>query len=172
MANSIYTSEIRYGLQLCGKVRSQQADTTGKIIKELQKTQNKMLRFLDKTKISDKIKTGVILDKFNMLSVNQLNSQIKLTETWKAVKNAKSSLNNLNKKKAEVNRSSRSATNGDLIEEGLSVIAVNTFQNDASRSWNRAPVSIKSCRSQYMAKKEIKKFCEETSYIAHSRIII
>ena len=76
MANSIYTSKIRYGLQLCGKVRSQPEDTTVKLMKELQKTQIKMLRFLNKTKISDKIKTELILDKFNMLSVNQLNAQI------------------------------------------------------------------------------------------------
>ena len=93
-----------------------------------------------------------------MLSVNQRNAQIKLTETWKAVNDVKSSLNNLKKKKFEAIRTSRSVTNGDLIEEGSSIIALNTYQNDASRIWNKAPISIKSCLSLYKAKKEIKKF--------------
>ena len=165
VANSIYTSKIRYGLQLCGKVRSQPEDTTVKVMKELQKTQNKMLRFLNKTKISDKIKTELILDKFNMLSVNQLNTQIKLTETWKAVNDVKSSLNNLKKKKFEADRTSRSVTNGDLLEEGSTIIALNTYQNDATRIWNKAPISIKSSLSLYLAKKEIKKFFKNTTYL-------
>ena len=93
-----------------------------------------------------------------MLSVNQRNAQIKLTETWKAVNDVKSSLNNLKRKKFEAYRTSRSVTNGDLLEEGSTIIALNTYQNDATRIWNKAPISIKSSLSLYLAKKEIKKF--------------
>ena len=51
----------------------------------LQKSQNKLLRFLYKSRISDKIITKSMLEKHNMLSVNQINAQIKITELWKVV---------------------------------------------------------------------------------------
>ena len=68
-----------------------------------------------------------------MLLVNQLNADIKLTETWKALNDNKSLLNNLRRKSAEANRPSRSTANGDLIEEGSSNIALCTYQNDSTR---------------------------------------
>ena len=46
--------------------------------------QNKVLRLLNGAKISDKINTKVLLGNLNMLSVNQMNAQIKITEGWKA----------------------------------------------------------------------------------------
>ena len=45
-------------------------------MKELQLTQNRLLRALNNSKIKDK---------FNLLSVNQLAARIKLLEVWKAV---------------------------------------------------------------------------------------
>jgi hypothetical protein len=50
----------------------------------LQKAHNKMLRTLCKLRIKDKISIESMLSNQNMLSVNQLNAQIKLTEMWKA----------------------------------------------------------------------------------------
>jgi hypothetical protein len=47
--------------------------------------QNKLVRIVNKCKISDKIDTKIILDKINMLSINQLNAQIKLTECERAI---------------------------------------------------------------------------------------
>ena len=38
---------------------------------------------MDGTRISDKRSIKKMLDKFNMLSVNQIAAQIKLTEMWK-----------------------------------------------------------------------------------------
>ena len=111
---------------------------------KLQKTQNKLLRFLNRKKISDKIHTKTLLKNVNMLSVNQTNAQIKLTEVWKALNGKSSSLNNLKMKTLTSNRITRSITNGELMEEGSSNKALNTYQNDASRLWNRAPISIKS----------------------------
>ena len=52
---------------------------------QLQKSQNKLLRFLNNSRISDKISTKFMLEKHNMLAVNQINAQIKLTEMWKAL---------------------------------------------------------------------------------------
>ena len=48
---------------------------------------NKMVRLLNKVKLSDKQSTISLFKKVNMLSVNQINAQIKLTEIWKAVNN-------------------------------------------------------------------------------------
>ena len=158
VANSIYTSKFRYGLQLCAKVRCQEEDSTNKYMKELQKNQNKLLRFLNRKKISDKINTKTLLRNVNMLSVNQTNAQIKLTEVWKALNGKSSSLNDLKMKSLISNRTTRSITNGELLEEGSSKKALNTYQNDASRLWNRAPISIKICGSLSPAKKAIKEF--------------
>ena len=93
-----------------------------------------------------------------MLSVNQTNAQIKLTEVWKALNGKSSSLNNLKIKTLTSNRTTLSTTNGELIEEDSSNKALKTYQNDASRLWNRAPISIKSCGSLSLAKKAIKEF--------------
>ena len=91
------------------------------LMKELQKTQNKMLRFLNKTRVADKINTGSILNKFNMVSVNQLNAQIKLCETWKALKKKSDNNNEIGALRithVEGRRERRSAYNGNLLEPG------------------------------------------------------
>ena len=46
-----------------------------------------MARFLNNSKMSDKIDARIILTNQELPSVNQLNAQIKLTEEWKAIKN-------------------------------------------------------------------------------------
>ena len=118
-----------------------------------------MFRFLNKTRISDKIRTTVIMENLNLLSINQLNDQIKLTETWKALNNDKvNPINSLKITQKVGQRNSRSATNGNLVEPGTSCLAKQTFINDSARVWNRAPQSIRICSSLYSAKKEIKKF--------------
>ena len=127
-------------------------------MKDLQKTQNKALRFLNKTRIKDKISTKSILEKMNMLSVNQLNAQIKLTETWKLMNNKKSSLKNLVIKSFDSERVMRSVSKGELIEEGSSILSKNTFQNDSARLWNKSTNNIKESESIYSAKKLIKVF--------------
>jgi hypothetical protein len=133
VADSIYTSKIRYGLQLCSKVRWSDSETRDGVMEQLQKTQNKLFRFLNKTKISDKIRTSEIMEKLNLLSINQINAQIKLMETWKALNNDKDnqikSLKIINKKEE---RNSRSASNGNLVEQGNSKLAKQTFINDSA----------------------------------------
>ncbi len=47
-----------------------------------QRLQNKMLRILDGALVSDRKSTKTLSE--NMLSVNQIAAQIKLTEMWKA----------------------------------------------------------------------------------------
>jgi hypothetical protein len=50
----------------------------------VQRLQNKMLRILDAALVSERKSTKTLLDYQNMLSVNQIAAQIKLTEMWKA----------------------------------------------------------------------------------------
>ena len=71
------------GLQLLGKVRLTETDETQAWLKSIQLAQNKMTRFLNGTLVKDKISTKSIVKSLNMLSVNQMNAQIKLTEAWK-----------------------------------------------------------------------------------------
>ena len=84
LANSLYTSKLRYGLSMFGKIWWTNEDSTTKELKDLQLNQNKMLRYLNKSKVYDRIGTETILSKQNMLSVNQLNAQIQLGDMWKA----------------------------------------------------------------------------------------
>ena len=51
IADSIYNSKVRYGLQLCGKVRENKEDPTQGYMEDLQKAQNKLLRLLNNTRI-------------------------------------------------------------------------------------------------------------------------
>ena len=77
-------SKFRYGLQLLGSVRWKDLDPSNQDMEAIQKCQNKSLRVLTSTKISDKVSIKSMLKKLNMLSVNQINAQIKLIEMWKS----------------------------------------------------------------------------------------
>ena len=52
----------------------------------------------------------------------------------------------------------RAVTSGQLIEEGVTTLAQNTFLNDATNAWNLVPETIKSCKTMWSAKKAIKQF--------------
>ena len=85
MANSIFQSKIRYGLQLLGKVRWKTEDPVQGDLNAIQKVQNKMLWLLNNSRLIEKISTKTLLKNVNMLSVNQTNAQIKITDVWKAL---------------------------------------------------------------------------------------
>ena len=98
-------------------------------------------QFLDRPwtyKISDKISTKSLLEKHKMLSVNQLNAQIKTNDMWKATH-----LSNYPTKVTPVNTlenapNTRIRSNGNLKEVGKTNIMQSTFLNDATRAWNLA----------------------------------
>lgn len=58
IADSIWLSKLRYGLQLFSEVRTENVQPTSQIMKELQKAQNKLMRALTGKKVSDRIKTA------------------------------------------------------------------------------------------------------------------
>ena len=85
IVDSLYTSKLRYGLQLLGKVRTKEEDSSNGLLAKLQVTQNKLARFLNGTNLLDKVCNKEIYQKNEILSVNQLNCQIKLKEVWKSM---------------------------------------------------------------------------------------
>ena len=65
--------------------RTTNEQPTSQIMKELQKSQKKLLRVLTRKKVSDRIKIEDMLTSLQMMSVNQIAAQIKLTEMWEAL---------------------------------------------------------------------------------------
>ncbi len=82
VVDGIFTSKLRYGLQLFGKVRSKESDPECADFKAIQVVQNNLMRSLNGSKVKDMISTSSLLTKFGMLSLNQLNAQVKLVEIW------------------------------------------------------------------------------------------
>ena len=78
VVDGLLTSKICYGLQLYGKVRTKKEDLKCADFKSIQILQNDLLRFLNGSKIKDKMSIKFLLNKFGALSVNQLGAQIKL----------------------------------------------------------------------------------------------
>ena len=136
VADSIFNSKIRYGLQLMGTVRSQSEDgCTQKDLKVIQLMQNKMVRLLNNVKISDKQSTISLFKNVNMLSVNQINAQIKLTEIWKAVNIVECPLKIVKMKDVLPERPLRSKNKNEfkLLEVGFSELSKKTFMSDSVR---------------------------------------
>ena len=66
------------------KVRLSVEDRKTKDIKATQIAQFIVLRVLDGSRVKNKRSMQVMLEKFDLLSVNQTAAQIKLQKTWKA----------------------------------------------------------------------------------------
>ena len=158
VADSLFTSKIRYGLQLLGKVRWNESDTVTQDLKNIQLIQNKMLRLLNGKKLIDKVSTKELLNNLEMLSVNQMNASIKITEAWK---NAQDIDYPLKFKRVTNECYTRATINGDLIEFGKTDLVKATFLSDASKAWNRTPQTIKDCTTVWSAKKAIKSFVKQ-----------
>ena len=158
VAESLFISKVRYGLQLMGEVRWSDAESESVSLGLIQKSQNKLLRFLNKSSLSDKISNKSMLEKHNMMSINQLNAQIKLTEIWKAV-NDEAHLFKIEVPKINLDeRVSRGQLAGYIKSKALSNITKKTFINDSVKVWNIAPNSLKIQTSIYGAKSDIKQF--------------
>ena len=64
IVHSLWISKLRYGLQLCTRVKITNQDPTSGNMKALQITQNRMLRLLNGSRIKDKISIKFMPDKF------------------------------------------------------------------------------------------------------------
>ena len=156
IVDSLWTSKARYGLQLYGQVRLTEDDIKTATLESIQLTQNNLLRSIENVRVRDKVSIKSMLTKHNMLSINQMHAQVKLTEMWKATNFNNYPLNIARIQPANSGRESRSVTDGKLVEPKT----LNTFVGNATRLWNKAPLSIKNSKSISTAKKEIKKYCK------------
>ena len=159
----MWTSKLRYGLQLCLKVRLQETEETSYNMKMTQQSQNKILRVMDGSRIADKRSVKKMLDKFNMLSVNQIAAQIKLTEMWKFNTNEKEYPITIKRAPggAKENRmGTRPGTRRDMMEGGKMQVMSQSFTRDAGRIWNRAPDNVKKAKTLIDAKRQIRAFCK------------
>lgn len=160
VANGIWTSKLRYGLQMYAKVRVNSQDPYNANMEKLQVSQNKLTRVLENVTILDRIPTATLLNKQKMLSVNQIAAQIKLTELWKACNIPKFPIKITRQSTPPESRQTRGVTKGRLLEPGTSNLSVNSFIGDATRLWNRAPETVTNSETLYKAKIEIKKFVQ------------
>ena len=158
VADSLYTSKIRYGLQLIGKVRVNESDPVDTLLECLQLTQNKFARFLHGSTLLDRINTKVIFNETKILSVNQINAQTKLLEVWKSQHDEAYPLKWASREETIKRIGLKSSNKPELIIEGQSKLQTQCFINDAARIWNLAPMTIKECNSISAAKKYIKTF--------------
>ena len=147
LVDGLFMSKIRYGLQLLGKVRLIDSDPVNKDMECIQKVQNKLLRMLTKTSLMDMINTASLLKQANMMSVNQLNVQIKIQEIWKSLNIPDHPIQIARQTVNVDGPSTRASHDGRLIEKGFSCLAQKTCLNDAIRLWNKLPESVTKCDS-------------------------
>ena len=158
VADSLYTSKIRYGIQLFGMVRLREDEAKDPLLKRLQSTQNKFARFLNGTTLKDRISTKSIFESQNLLSVNQINAQVKIQEVWKSLHNIKYPVSWVNINNSKIRQDLRSCNVAVLKETGNSKIQSASFYNDAARVWNQLPIQIKNCLTLSAVKRETKKY--------------
>jgi len=129
------------------------------VVAMIQIAQNKMLRVLDGARIVDQKSTKILLEEKNILSVNQMAAQIKLTEMWKASNDPQYPIQMKTWDNLEEGMVTRSGNRGDLTEIGGSARAKKSFTIDAAKVWNKASEKIGTAKLLAMAKKAIRAHC-------------
>ena len=162
IVHSLWVRKLRYGLQLCVRVVAGEEDRKSAALKSLQLTQNRMLRTINGTRIKDKISIKSMLIKFDLLSVNQLAAQIKLTEVWKAKNQVDYAISLEPYRPAQPGltpvHSLRPKTNRVYDDSSRLVISKQSFHIDAAGLWNRAPASVTRTTTLGTAKSAILKY--------------
>ena len=113
-----------------------------------------MTRFLNGTYIKDQISTKTILNRLDLLSVNQMNPQIKLTEGWKI-----SNIDNYPTKWAlksttEDERTTRATSSNKVHESAKSKTTQSAFNNDAKNCETKLPRALKRAPHYKWLKKQ------------------
>ena len=157
--HSLWISKLRYGLQLCTRVKITNQDPTSGNMKALQITQNRMLRLLNGSRIKDKISIKYMLDKFGLLSVNQLAAKIKIIEVWKIINIEGHPLSldlyNQNLQSREL----RTQHNRVFRDDCRLRKSETSFHVDAARLWNATPEGIRTAINLEAAKKAADMYC-------------
>ena len=158
LVDGIFTSKLRYGIQLLGKVRMINEDPEVAEFKAIQLVQNNLLRTLNGTRVKDMISIASMLKKFKMLSANQLNASVKLLEVWKALNMDNYPLSINRQQNSTEGVSTRADLTGRPVEIGKTNLAQNTRVSNAVHFWNLTPSKVTESRLLYQAKKAIREF--------------
>ena len=159
VVDGLFTSKIRYGLQLYGRVRTSTTDPECAEFRAIQIIQNNLMRSLTGKK--DRVSISTLATMLNMLTVNQLNASIKLLEVWKALNVNDYPLKVQRQSSDDLRVSTRADTTEKPVEIGKSPVAQKTCVSDAIRLWNIAPEIIAKCSSLSIVKSEIKKYLRQ-----------
>ena len=161
VVHSLWISKLRYGLQLCTRVRLTDSDVTTCAMKTLQLTQNRLLRVLNGTKIKDRISIRSMLEKFQLLSVHQLAAKIKLIEVWKTINRPDYplSLDPYNGNQNTPSHDLRTQQNRIFNDSCKLKKSELSFHKDGARLWNVTTVEVKTASSLNIAKKKIDIYC-------------
>ena len=113
---------------------------------------------LNNTQIKDKVSTKEMLDKFELLSVNQLAAQIKLLEAWKSVHIPGYAivLEPYSKERPNNTHDLRNQTKRVFNDSAKLKIAAQSFSVDAAKLWNQAPEEVTKAASIQIAKRAIR----------------
>ena len=162
LAHALWMLKLRYGLQLCTNVRTEESELKNGKMKSVQTAQNKLMRMLINASYNDRTSTSVLLKETGLLSVNQLAASIKLCEVWKAenVPNYPVQLEPNQLVPTYTERSVRPTTNRKWNQDGNSTAARESFSRNAAKLWNSDPLTIKTAKNLNLARKEIKKHCK------------
>ena len=162
VVHSLWMSKLRYGLQLCTKVQLSNEERKPALMKTLQLTQNRLPRTLNGTRLSDKVSTQSMLDKFGLPSVNQLAADFKLLEVWKSinVEGCPTNLELYNPNSGQSGRNLRPQPNRVFNDTARLMLSQSSFNIDAAKVWNNAPEEVKHACSLSEAKRNIKKHCK------------
>ena len=162
VVHSLWISKLRYGLQLCSKVQLSNEERVPALMKTLQTTQNRLLRMLNNSRIPDKISTVSMLDKFQLLSVNQLSAEIKLIEVWKSinVENCPTQMDPYNKVPRRADHKLRPRSNRIFNDTSRLQVSQSSFNIDAARVWNNATPDVQNATTLRRAKTAIRAHCK------------
>ena len=159
-AHALWMSKLRYGLQLCSIVRTDEAEMKSGNMKYLQIVQNKLMRLILNVPYKDRTSTSGLLSKTGLLSVNQLAASIKLCEVLKSenVENYPVKLEPNHPGQIMNERTMRPSTIRKWNQDAKSTAAKESFFTNAAKLWNLAPPAIKTAKSLSLAKKEVNKY--------------
>ena len=121
-----------------------------------------MLRVMNETRINDKVSAKPMLEKYDLLSVNQLAATIKLIEVWK-IKNQEHYPLKLDLYKLHTNRAHqvlRNKPNRVFNDSCRLKNSESSFHINAAQVWNAAPNSIQNAITLSIAKSKITIFCK------------
>ena len=157
IVHSLWISKLCYGLQLFTKVVVTEEERRSASLKSLQLTQNRLLRALNNTRIKDRISIKSMLEKFGLLSVNQLAAQIKLLEVWKSinVEGNPTKLEPYCTDQLSRTHTLRPKSNRIFNDTARLEISKSSFNIDAARLWNGAPPDVQAATSLESAKRSI-----------------